>query len=589
MNERIKREIDLLPHAPGCYLMHNSEDKIIYVGKAKDLYKRVSQYFLRPQSGKVFKMVMEVSYFETIITKTEKEALLLEINLIREHYPRYNILLKDGKSYPFIALKKGNDPHLSIARNDKDKRYDYFGPFPNSSYAYEMISLCNKLFPLRKCKTIPNTPCLYYHMGQCLAPCINKIDEETYSNLRKNLTNFLLGYDTQIKSQLTREMKECASRLDFEKAQEIKELLSAIEHVLSKQSVQTKDHVDRDVIAYSSRDGYLALIFMMYRKGKLLGKELFVVELFASLEDQIASMITQFYLTHNRPKEIVISIKEIGELLEETLNVKVIVPTRGIKYELLQDALRNSINGLDEHFLTARLNDDKMELLEELGKILNIKTPFHIELFDNSHLQGDDSVGAMVAFVNGEKAKKLYRRYHIRHEEKRDDFASMKEVITRRYGRLKNEEGKYPDLILLDGGLSQVKAGQSALRLVGVSIPLFGLYKNKSHQTEGLIDENGNTYPISNKSPLFYLLMRMQDEVHRFAISFHRVQHLKNYKKSLLDDIPNLGKKRQEIIRKAYPTINDLKNASIEELSQLLPIEVSKSLYKKIHENDVDK
>lgn len=586
MNERIKREIDLLPHQPGCYIMHNSDDKVIYVGKAKDLYKRVSQYFLRSQNGKVFKMVSEVAYFETIITKTEKEALLLEINLIRKHYPRYNILLKDGQSYPYIALKKGDEPYLTIARNDKDKRYEYFGPFPNSSAAYEMINLCNKLYPLRKCKTLPQSACLYFHMGQCLGPCINNIEKEKYVKLRKEVVDFLNGKNKEVRANLVKKMKEFSDSLEFERANEMKNMIIAIDHVIARQTVQMKDHKNRDVIAYTIRDGYLALIIMMYRKGNLLGKELFVVEQFNNIEEQLSSMIVQFYETHKLPKEIIFSLNEIADLLQEALGVEVIVPKKGMRFELVQDALRNAINGLDEHFLTARLEDDKLALLEELGRLVNIKTPYHIELFDNSHLQGADSIGALVVFINGEKVKKMYRKFHIQHEEKRDDFASMEEIVYRRYKRLIDENKTLPDLIFVDGGMLQINAALKSLNKLQLDIPILGLFKNNKHQTAGLIDKDEIVYPIDNNSPLFYFLVRMQDEVHRYAITFHRNLHLKNYKNSILDDVPMLGKARKEAIQKAFPTINDLKQASIDELSQILPKNVAANLFAKIHSND---
>lgn len=583
MNEKVKIGIEMLPHQPGCYLMHNADGKIIYVGKAKDLFKRVSQYFMRPQSGKVFKMVMEVDYFETIVTKTEKEALLLELNLIKTHYPRYNILLKDGKSYPFIAIKKGQDPYLSILRHDKDKRFIYFGPFPNSGAAYDMVSLLNKLFPLRKCKTLPNSPCLYYHLNQCLGPCINKISQDTYDSLVDDIRGFLQGNNKKIRQELNEKMRIMSETLEFEKAQEYKTLIDAIDYVAAKQTVQRQDHTDKDVFAYSLRNGYLALNVMLYRRGMLLGQELFVVDEFNDIEEQISSMIVQFYTTHSLPKEVIISISTITEILSDALNIKVSSPTKGAGFAQINDAQVNAIKGLDEHFMTARLDDNKLELLEELGKILSIKTPLHIELFDNSHHQGADPVGALVVFINGEKVKKMYRKFHITHEEKRDDFASMKEVSLRRYKRLLEGNEEFPDLILVDGGLIQISAIKSSLDELNISIPIAGLFKNSKHQTEGLLNAEGEVFPLANNSPLFYLLMRMQDEVHRYAISFHRNQHIKNYKKSILDDIPMLGDKRKQLLFNTYKDISELKKATPDELSQLLPRDLAQKVYNKLH------
>lgn len=586
MNERIKREIDLLPHRPGCYLMHDKDDKIIYVGKAKDLYKRVSQYFLRSQSGKVFKMVSQVEYFETIITNNEKESLILECNLIQKYYPRYNVLLKDGKTYPYIALKKDGDPLVKIARNKNDKNFTYYGPFPNSSAAYDMVDLINKLFPIRKCQHIPSQPCLYYHLHQCLGPCINKISKDDYQKLYYRVNDFLEGKDKATRNDLCKKMKLASENLEFEKANEYKQLINAIDHISQKQTVQIKNAKPLDVIAYSLREGYLAIIFTMYRRGKLLGKELFVVEEFNELNDQIANLIVQFYDKHELPSKIVLSISGLKDTISEVLNTPVVIPTRGVLYDLVSDAQVNAKNGLDEHFLTARLNDDKNSLLETLGEIAGIKTPYRIELFDNSHLQGSDPIGAMVCFINGEKAKKMYRKFNIHHEEARDDYASMKEIIYRRYRRLKEEKKGFPDLIIVDGGIGQINAAKEALENVGVNIDLLGLYKNDKHQTEGLMNAEGTKFKIENKSPLFYLLMRMQDEVHRYAITFHREKHLKNYKHSLLDEVPNLGIKRKEAIKKAFPSSADLLKASIEELAQIIPLAVAKDLFIMLHKDE---
>ena len=583
MNPRLKEEIDLLTSSPGVYLMYNALDKVIYVGKAKNLKKRVSQYFLRPQVGKVKRMVSEVVRFETIQTATEKEALLLEINLIREHYPPFNILLKDGKSYPYIAIYKKNDPYLRIMYKDKDPSFRYYGPYPSSSSCFEIINLLNKLFPLRKCKTIPPTPCLYYHLGQCLAPCINKIEESEYQSMLDEIASFLDGKDTKKRKEIESLMIEEAENLNFEKAAEYKKILDSIDHIISHQNIEQKDKLDRDVFAISTRDGYLSLGVLLYRKGKLLGKDLFVVEEFDDIKEQVTNMIGQYYLSHPLPKEIIVSIKEIASILSLALSTKVICPIKGNKLELVNLALKNAKTGLDEHFLTARLEDDQISLLEQLGKILNINTPYRIELFDNSHIQGSSPVGAMVCFINGQKAKKMYRKYHIEHEEKRDDYASMREIIKRRYSRLKEENEDYPDLIIVDGGLGQINACKEALESIGVNIPFVGLYKNDKHQTEGLMSSEGEIYIIEQGSPLFFMLMRMQDEVHRYAITFHKQLRSKSMLTSILDNIPGLGAKRKQIIYQRFPSLSSLKDASLEELEQIIPSEVALALYNKIH------
>ena len=583
MTEKVKVAIPLLPRRPGCYLMKDKDDKVIYVGKAKNLYNRVSQYFLRPQSGKVAAMVSHVDHFETIITKTDKESFILEMNLIHQYYPRYNILLKDGKHYPYIALKKKSDPFLKIARNDKDKNYYYFGPFPTSSYAYSVIDLLNKLFPTRKCANIKSEPCLYYHLGMCLAPCVNNIKEEENDKLFNEIKSFLEGKNPEIAKNIKEKMSLAAENLEFEKANDLKKTLDAIDHVLAKQGVENKDHIDRDVFAYTTRDGYLALAVLTYRKGLLLGKETYIVEEFGDNREQISDLIFQYYETHSLPKEILLNIDGVSKILSSLLDTKIISVTKGKLIELIEMANLNAVQSLDSHFMSARLSDDNSSLLEDLGKRLNIKTPYRIELFDNSHIQGDAPVGAMVVFINGEPLKKMYRKFNIEGKESRDDYASMKEVMRRRYSRLIEEQSSMPDLILTDGGLGQIHAGVEVIKELGLTIPVFGLFKNDKHQTKGLMDKDGKIISLEDNKSLFFLLVRMQDEVHRFAITFHHQKRSKNFTKSILDDIEGLGPKRKQLILDHFRDIDSLKNATVEELSQYLPKEVAIRIKNKIN------
>ena len=581
MKERIKSCINNLKHLPGVYLMHDKDDKIIYIGKAKDLYKRVSQYFLRPQVGKVAKMAFEAEYFETIITNNEKEALILEMNLIQTHYPKFNILLKDGSHYPYIAIRKTGYPYLQIKRNTKDKNYDYFGPFPRSSSAYETIDLLNKIFPLRKCKNIPSTACLYYHLGQCLAPCINEVSKEKEDEMREQVKSFMRGNNADVKRDIAMKMMQASEKMDYEAAKDYKAVLDAINHINIQQNVETNDKKDRDIFAFSTREGYLSLAVLLFRRGTLLDKKVYIVEEFDNNEEQVADLILQFYQNVPYPQEVVINNETVVDLLSDLIDPNVYSVSKGKIHDLILTAKQNANNALDEYFLSSKLDSDKLALLEELGNILNIDTPLRIELFDNSHLQGSSPVGAAVVFINGEPAKKLYRKYHIEHDEARDDLKSMEEIVYRRYKRMKDEGQTLPDLILVDGGLNQIKAASLALQKADVSINLFGLVKNSKHQTAGLMDIEGNIYDIENKN-IFFMLTRMQDEVHRFAITFHQSLRNKNMKSSLLDDIKGLGAKRKELINKAYPDINLLKEATIEELSQLLPKEVAEALYMKL-------
>lgn len=581
MKESIKKCIENLKHLPGVYLMHNSNNQIIYIGKAKDLYKRVSQYFLRPQAGKVAKMAMEAEYFETIICNNEKEAFVLEMNLIQTHYPKFNILLKDDSHYPYIALKKKGDPFLTIKRNKKDNGYDYFGPYPRSTFAFDVIDLLNKVFPIRKCKNLGRETCLYYHLHQCLAPCVNKIEESTNSKLREDIKSFMRGDNTSIKKAYVEKMNKASEELDFESALQYKGIVEAIDHINAKQIVEMSDKKDRDIFAFSSKEGYICLAMLLYRKGILLDKKSYIVEGFGDIEEQVGDLITQFYSHVDLPSEIIVSSDRIKTNLCDVLDCNILCPSRGKLHDLIISAKENADNEINQYFISSRIDEDKLSLLEELGQILKIKTPLQIDLFDNSHLQGSSPVGAMVSFVNGEPAKKLYRKFKIEHEEARDDIKSMKEIIFRHYSRSKNENKKFPDLILVDGGFIQIEAAAEALKGSEVTIPVFGLVKNNKHQTNGLMNIDQEIYTIENKK-LFFLLTRMQDEVHRFAISFHKEKRGKAMTASILDDIAGLGAKRKEMIAKAYPDIVLLKEASIEELSQILPRDVAIELHNKL-------
>lgn len=586
LSEKLTRLISLLPNKPGVYQMKDESGKIIYIGKAKNLKKRVSQYFLRPQSGKVKAMVDRVDSFDIIVLRTDREAFILESNLIQAHHPRYNIMLMDDSHYPYIALKKKGDPYLKIARSDKDKAYFHFGPFPNSGYCYSTISLLNRIYPTRKCHNIPSKPCLYYSMGQCLGPCVNSIPEDELQSLYSNIKSFLLGDGKEEEEKLREKMEEASENLQFERAQDYKKTLDSLRYVKSKQAVEmTGDKTPRDVFAYAERDGYRSLAILTYRNGMLLGKNVHVVPSFLEISSQICDLMEQYYLSHPLPKEIVVGLEEAKQRLEAEFDgAKVILPKEGRLLDALNLAELNARQGLDTHFYSARLEEDKFSLLEQLRQILGLeKTPLRIELFDNSHLQGSSPVGAMVCYLNGAPCKKMYRKFHLKEDNGGDDYHSMVEVVSRRYGRLKQEGVDYPDLILTDGGLPQVRATLEGLKEVGVEIPVYGLYKNEKHQTEGLIDKDGGTYPLDRKSPLFFLLMRMQDEVHRFAITFHKQQRSKSMVSSLFDGIPGIGAKRVELLQSHYASIDALLSASKEELCQILPRESAEALFEKLH------
>ena len=584
MNDILKKQIELLPDQPGCYLMHNADDEIIYIGKAKNLKKRVSQYFLRVHSGKTAAMVSHVDHFETIITKSEKEALILEMNLIQKNHPRYNILLMDDKHYPYIAIHKNvENPYVSLSRNVKDKKCLYFGPYPNSSAAFEVIDLINKLFPLRKCHNVPKSPCLYYHIGQCLAPCVKPVSKEKYEEIVDNIADFLKGKNQELVKDLKEKIRKHSENLEFERAQEYKKMLDSINHITEKQNVEFKDKINRDFFSFHTRENYIAIALFSYRQGILLSKRSFCYELIGEINEFVSEIIYQYYSINAIPNEVIVSNEEIKDnLMNYFENANVFAPTKGKLHDVLDICEINAKEALDEHFLTAKLDDDVLNLLDKLGNILHIKTPTRIELFDNSHLQGTNAIGAMVVFINGIPYKKLYRKFNIQGVNKKDDLSSMRETLTRRYKRVKEENGEMPDLIIVDGGKGQIETALEVKKALNLPFSIAGLVKTSKHRTSALMDENFNEYYLDDEKKLFLLLTRMQDEVHRYAITTHIKKRNKSVFNSVFDDVDGIGEKRKEQLIKAFPSISELKNAKIEELEQIIPKESAKLLYEKV-------
>ncbi len=580
MTPLVERLLSLLPEEPGVYLMKDEEGRIIYVGKAKSLKKRVSQYFLRPQEGKVKAMRDSVRSFDFIQVHSEKEAFVLEMNLIKEHRPRFNVMLMDDSHYPYIALRT-KEARLFLSRKArKEKGTIYFGPFPNAGDCYRTIALLNSVFPTRKCRSLPSRPCLYYGMGQCLAPCVRAVGEEETRKIAEGIRKFLQGDGEEVLRTLRARMKEASEGLRFEEAGELRDKIAAIERTISRQRVEeTGDLTPRDVIAYCEREGYLSLAVLTYRGGRLLGKRARAFPSFGPPEEQILELVESLYQEEEPPKELVLTLPGAKEELEQLYpGLHVLSPQEGRLREIQDIALLNARQELDRLFLSARLEEGEEEMLAELGRLLHVPFPERIDLFDNSHLQGDAPVGAMVSFRNGRPFKGEYRKFRLREEEAGDDFASMRDIVERRY-RSPVEEGRpLPSLILVDGGLPQVHAALEGLGRIPADIPVFGLYKNARHETEGILDKEGREYPLDRKSPLFFLLMRMQDEVHRFAISFHRKVRGKKMVSSLFSGIPGIGPRREELLRKHYPTLESLRAASVEELMQILPQDLAEKV-----------
>lgn len=584
MNDVIKKQIELLSTSPGCYQMFDKDNNIIYVGKAKNLKKRVSQYFLRPQVGKTAAMVSHVDHFETILTDTEKEALILEMNLIQKIHPKYNILLMDDKHYPYIELHKGiKDPYISIARNIKNKKSDFYGPYPSSSSAYQVISIINSIYPLRKCSSVKKSPCLYYHLGQCIAPCINKVSKEEYDKIIKSIESFLRGNNEEVIKELKKKIEKCSDELDFENAKLYKEQLDSILYINEKQNVEFIDRINRDFIGFYTYENYLSLIILIYRNGLLIAKKKFFYEIVGEINEFIADLLMQYYEINTLPKEIVISSEEIIELLKDSLKTTIILPKQGKNIDIISIAISNAQENFSSYLQVQKYKESNLILCNKLAQILNIPKADYIELFDNSHLQGSNAIGAMVAYINGEEVKSMNRQFNIESYNKKDDISSMREVIYRRYSRLKEENKRLPDLIIVDGGKEQIIAALTSLNKLGLNINLCGLVKNDKHQTRALMSSSLNEIAIDDKN-LFLFLSRMQDSIHRFAITTHIRKRSKSMFKSIFDDIKGIGDKRKEMILKRFPSLSDLKKATIEELKQILPPETATALYDKLKE-----
>lgn len=585
MNKRLENDIALLSTSPGCYLMHDKNDKIIYVGKAKNLKNRVSQYFSLQHYGKVGAMVKRVDHFETILTKNENEAFLLELNLIHKYMPRYNILLKDNKRYPYIALKKGRETSLRITRNTKSNKYLYFGPYPKSSSAFKIMELLNTLYPTKKCKKLPKKACLYYYMGQCLAPCINTVSVEQQKKIFNDIKAFLSGKTYEKEQELKKKMIDFSNELNYEQALACKKLLEDIQHIKTNQIVEFDSNIDMDCFAYVVRDEYIAIALFVYRNGVLLGKDVIISELFGNETECVSGLIYQFYEGKILPKKIIVYSKELYDSLLPAYDKHLSYVTKGKFFPILNNLISNASKTLDDYFMTSKLDEKSEETISELGKLLNINFPSYIELFDNSHISGSDAVGVSVAFVNGEPCKKLYRKYHLNNENTADDLENMKEVLYRKYKSMIDEKRNLPDIILLDGGSTQISAAKEIFDKLNLKVPFYGLFKDERHQTNGIVDLDGVVYPVDHKSNIFYLISNMQNEVHRFAITFHRKTHSKNLTKSVFDDVPGIGETRKRILYDTYKDIHEIEKASIEELSQIVPLESAKKLYKKIHKN----
>ncbi|MBM7571985.1 excinuclease ABC subunit UvrC [Aquibacillus albus] len=574
MNRQITEKLAVLPAQPGCYLMKDKYNTVIYVGKSKKLKNRVRSYFTGANDQKTQRLVHEIVDFEYIVTSSEIEALILEMNLIKKYDPKFNVLLKDDKSYPYLKVTAEEHPRLIVTRKVKKDKGKYFGPYPNVLAARETKKLLDRLYPLRKCNKMPDRVCLYYHMNQCLGPCVYPVSQETNQSIVQSITSFLSGGHKEIKKDLQQKMFQASESLDFERAKELRDQIQHIEAVMEKQKMTLNDEVDRDIFGYAYDKGWMCVQVFFVRQGKLIERDVSIFPFFDEPDDTFLSYIGRFYFhqNHPKPKQILVPAPTDDKLLQELLELDVRIPYRGRKKELVKLAEKNAQLALKEKFsLIERDEERTIKAIDQLGEKLNIETPHRIEAFDNSNIQGTDPVSAMVVFIDGRPMKKEYRKYKIKHVKGPDDYETMREVVRRRYSRVLKEGLPLPDLIVIDGGKGQMNAALDVLENeLGLDIPLCGLAKDEKHRTSELVYGNPPAVvPLNRQSQEFYLIQRIQDEVHRFAISFHRQLRGKSAFKSELDAIPGVGEKRRKLLLTHFKSITEIKRASMEELMKL--------------------
>ncbi len=592
MNNLIKSKLELLPTSPGCYIHKDKNGTIIYVGKAKNLRNRVRSYFRGSHDTKTEALVSEIVDFEFIVTESNIEALLLEINLIKENKPKYNIMLKDDKSYPFIKITNERYPRLIITRQVKKDGGLYFGPYPDVGAANEIKRLLDRIFPFRKCTNPPSKVCFYYHLGQCMAHTVCHKDEAYFKGMAQEVSDFLKGQDDKIIDELKLKMNTAAQNMEFERAAEYRDLIQAIGTLRTKQRVMAKDLQNRDVFGYYVDKGWMCVQVFFVRQGKLIERDVNLFPYYNDPDEDFLTYVGQFYQekSHLIPNEILIPQDIDEEAVKALVDTKVLKPQRGEKKQLVNLAIKNARVSLEQKFNLLEKSMEKTQgAIENLGKLLQIPTPVRIESFDNSNIMGTSPVSAMVVFVNGKPSKKDYRKYKIKTVVGPDDYASMREVIRRRYSRVMRDGLTPPDLIVIDGGQGQVNIAKQVIQdELGLDIPIAGLQKNDKHQThELLFGDPLQVIELSRTSQEFFLLQRIQDEVHRFAITFHRQLRSKNSFSSQLDGIEGLGPKRKQLLMKHFKSLTKIKEATVDEIVTVgIPRAVAEALQAKLHQGN---
>ena len=570
-----KEELSLVPHLPGCYLMKNKDNIVIYVGKSKNLKNRLSSYFQREHTGKTMMLVREIDHFEYIVTNTEMESLLLEINLIKKYNPKYNILYRDDKSYPYIELTNDKVPTLRIVRriNVKKVKNNLFGPYPNVGAARKVVEILNRIYPLRKCKTYEKRECLYYHIGQCLGYCTHEVDENKIKEMKSEIISFLNGNTKVLTDRITEKMKISSDNLDYEKALEYKELLNYINITTEKQKVDLDNSVNIDVASYYTKDNYISIQILFIRGGKLLDRNRNIFPMIDTEEEEFSRYLSEFYNKNvSMPKEVLVPDNLNKEVFEEVFKIKFMTPIKGEKKKILDLAYDNARIYYEEQMTYIKRDEDKItNALEELKDKLKLDSVDRIELFDNSNLFGTFNVSGMVVFVDGKPSKNDYRKFKITND-KNDDYGTMREVIYRRYFRVLKDGLVKPSLVIVDGGPGQINVAREVINELGLDIPVCGLKKDDKHATNVLLGFDPVVeIPIDKRSDLFLLLTKMQTEVHNFTISYHKQIRSKGALSTVLDNIEGIGEVRKNKLLKKYKTISKMKEVSLEELEEILP------------------
>ena len=585
-----KEELSLVPHLPGCYLMRNKDNIVIYVGKSKNLKNRLSSYFNREHTGKTKMLVREIDHFEYIVTNTEMESLLLEINLIKKYNPKWNILYRDDKSYPYIELTDEKIPRLRIMRriNVKKKKNSLFGPYPNVGAAKKVVEILNRIYPLRKCNTYEKRECLYYHIGECLGYCNNDINEDKIKTIKNEIVSFLNGNTKVLTDRLKEKMIMYSEKMEYEKALEYKELLDYINITTKKQKVDLDDSVNIDVVGYCSKDNYISIQILFIRGGKLLDRNRNIFPMVGTEEEELSNYLSNFYSKNvSSPKEVLVPNIIDTDVFEGVFGFKFTTPIKGERKRILNLAFDNARIYYEEQMTYIKKDEDKIEgALNELKDKLKIDKVDRIELFDNSNLFGNFNVSGMVVFVMGKPSKNDYRKFKITND-KNDDYGTMREVIYRRYFRVLKDNLEKPDLIIVDGGIGQMHVTRDVIKSLGLNIPVAGLKKDDNHNTNVLLGlEPIEEIVIDKRSDLFLLLTKMQNEVHNFTINYHKDIRSKGALSSILDNIDGIGEVRKNKLLKKYKTISKMKEATTSELEEILPSDIAISFKKFLEEYD---